>query len=223
MSVTSVHQPSLLLCSSNMENMRPLRQQLQATGVHVECCTQAIDARRKLWNNHFDGIAVDLLLADRDGISFALELREEHPRTPVLVISTTGSDCADTTADNWLDHSGQYARLIFALKQASQRSAGRHPSILHVEHDDRLAGLVRNTIGQQARLFRARSPEEAQIALSLRQYDLALIRPDALTATQAAGIGDHPLQVPAGQGKTSVLTILENLRPPAFIHQPAYC
>jgi DNA-binding response OmpR family regulator len=179
-----------------------------------------------MWKQHYDGVAVDLLLSDRDGISFALELRHEHPWLPVLVISTTPNGQQLDTGPDWLARSADHARLIFALKQAGQRSAGRAPRILHVEDDDSLASLVQHTIGKQTRLFRARSAQEARIAMALRHYDLALIRTqvsdggDRLTAYP---YGTSPLHIDTGSDADPVLTILNNLRRSPFIQQPAYC
>jgi len=179
-----------------------------------------------MWKQHYDGVALDLLLSDRDGISFALELREEHPWLPVLVISTTIAGKRLDGGPDWLARSTDHARLIFALKQAGQRSAGRAPRILHVEADDSLASLVQNTIGKQTRLFRARSAQEARIAMALRHYDLALIRTPATENADrpvAAARGKAPLCINTGGNADPVVTILNNLRHNPFVHQPAYC
>ncbi len=216
----------LLLCSSNLENLEPLRQRLTAAGTEVDCATQAEQARRMLWETHYDGVAVDLLLADRDGISFAMELRHEHPWVSLLVISSTTQNPPRTSASpDWLNRSTEYARLIFALKQAGQRSAGRAPKILHVEDDDTLADLVKNTIGKQTQLFRARSAQEARIAMALRSYDLALIRtetPQACDWAQPAN-GPRALTVNTDANADPVLSLLNHLRRNPYIHEPAYC
>ncbi len=217
----------LLLCSTDEQKLKPLQQRLVAAGIEVDCATEAHEARERLWKQHYDGVAVDLLLADRDGISFAMELRQEHPWVSILVVSTTESRSHLDSSPAWLQRTADYARLIFALKQASQRSAGRAPNILHVEDDDRLAELVQNTIGKQTRLFRARSAQEARIAMALRNYDLALVR------TQVSALSDQwkghlaaeqrALCVSADPAADPFLTILNNLRRSAFVHQPAYC
>jgi len=217
----------LLLCSTDNKKLEPLQRRLTAAGIAIDCATQAEEARRLLWQQHYDGVAVDLLLADRDGISFAMELREEHPWVSILVISTTEQKAHDETGPAWLNRSADYARLVFALKQAGQHAAGRAPNILHVEDDDGLADLVQNTIGKQARLFRARSAQEAKIALALRNYDLALVR------TQVAALSDQwkghlgaaqpTLCVSTDATADPFVTILNNLRRSAFVHEPAYC
>lgn len=216
----------LLLCSSDRGKLEPLRKRFIAAGVEVDCVTRAEDARQLLWEQHYDGIAIDLLLADRDGISFAMELRQEHPRTSVLVISTTRATEKGDSGPDWLSRSTDYARLIFALKQAGQRAAGRPPKILHVEDDDSLADLVQNTIGNQTQLFRARSAQEAQIAMALRDYDLALIRtdvPQTNISWRDTLTGNPPLEISTDPHNDPVLNILNNLRRPTFVHEPAYC
>ncbi len=227
MSSTEVSISRLLLCSSDKGKLEPLRRRLIGAGVEVDCVTRAEDARQLLWKRHYDGVAVDLLLADRDGISFAMELRQEHPWVPILVISATQNSDREETGPDWLVKSTDYARLVFALKQAGQRSAGRAPSILHVEDDDSIAELVQNTIGKQATLFRARSAQEARIAMALRQYDLALIRSQASALSNQwnghRAAAQQTLCINADTHSDPFLTILGNLRRTAYVHEPAYC
>jgi len=217
----------LLLCSSDKEKLEPFQQRLTASGVEVDCATEAEQARQLMWTRHYDGVAIDLLLADRDGISFAMELRQQHPWVSILVISTTQNTGRSETSPDWLSRSADYARLVFALKQAGQRSAGCPPSILHVEDDDSLAELVQNTIGKQTRLFRARSAQEAQIAMTLRKYDLALIRTQmpGLSAQWKGHLAARQpvLCVNTDTGNDPLLTILNSLRRSPYVHQPAYC
>ena len=224
---TEVSISRLLLCSSDKTKLEPLQQRLHAAGVEVDCATTADEVRQLLWERHYDGVAVDLLLADRDGISFAMELRQEHPWVSILVISTTQDHTGDNSGPDWLTRSAEYARLVFALKQASQRAAGHPPCILHVEDDDSLAELVQNTIGKQATLFRARSAQEAQIAMALRNYDLALVRTEV--ASLSAPWQNHmaaqqqALCINTDTRSDPFLTILNNLRRAPFVHEPAYC
>ncbi len=142
-----------------------------------------------LWKRHYDGVAIDLLLADRDGISFAMELRQNIPGCRSWLSRQHSKPDRLEQEPDWLSRSSDYARLVFALKQAGQRSVGRTPCILHVEDDDRLAELVQNTIGQQTQLFRARSAQEARIAMALRNYDLALVRTQVIRVYRTSGGG----------------------------------
>lgn len=227
MSATQTRISRLLLCSTDMQKLAPLQQRLAAAGVEVDAAIHAETVRDLLWSRHYDGVVIDLLLADRDGISFAMELRQEHPWMSMLVISSTGQRERTGGEPAWLERSAEYARLIFALKQAGQRSAGRAPNILHVEDDDSLAALVHNTIGRQTHLFRARSAEEARIAMALRHYDLALVRTQLAALSdqwkEHRGADQQALCVSADCNADPFLTILNNLRRSPFVHEPAYC
>lgn len=220
--------PRLLLCSSDTRKLDPLCRRFRASGMDVDVATEADEVRQLMWEQHYDGVAVDLLLADRDGISFALELRQEHPWVSIIVISSTARPRHDDTGPDWLQRSGDYARLVFALKQAGQRAAGQAPSILHLEDDDRIAELVQNTVGRQLTLFRARSAKEAQIAMSLRNYDLALMgcpSPSAETPARGrhSGQAPAPLWIDTDPLNDPFLLILDNLRQRPFVHEAAYC
>jgi hypothetical protein len=86
---------------------------------------------------------------------------------------------------------------------------------------------VQNTIGKQTRLFRARCAQEAQIAMALRKYDLALIRaqiPSLSTHWKGHLAAQQPvLCVNTDASNDPLLTILNNLRRSPYVHQPAYC
>lgn len=131
----------------------------------------------------------------------------------------------DTGSPDWLTRSSEQARMIFALKQASVHNTGLQPSILHVEEDDAMAALVFRTLGGQISLFRARTIQEAQIAMSLRKYDLALVNshrpiPDPANMRQ---LTPDTLLVNNHDSIEPLLTILNQLRRPDDIHEPAHC
>lgn len=174
--------PSILLCESP-SNIRPsLADRLCRAGVNVELAQSVPEAEQLLSRQFYDGVALDLLLPDRDGISFALEIRRAHPDLPVMVLTTRylSNPPAGIPADpDWLDRTANQARMMFALKQASQRTAGVYPRVLHVESDDFQAELVNKTVGRQARMLRVRSVSETEFALTSDDFDLALINLDS--------------------------------------------
>ncbi len=213
-----------LLCSSNQQNVRPLQQRLSQSGIEADCCVYEHEARDLLSAKHYNGIAIDLLIADRDGISFAMELREEHPHLPVLVMSCNRTGAADPTAGvTDIKNSACYARLIFSLKQAETRLAGNLPHILHVEDNDQIANLIKNTLGEHSRLFRARSTPEAQIAMALRRYDLVLMRSCAIIDTRLWASENNAVVIPTDATNDPLITIINSLRQKAYVHPPAYC
>ncbi len=171
--------PCILLCESSHDGKHPLAEQLRRAGIQVELASNVGEAHRMLRRQFYDGIAIDLLLPDQDGISLALDIRREHLDLPVMVLTTRHKSrrLANDMPD-WLDRSANQARMVFALKQASQRSAGRRPRVLHVENDDTQAQLVEDTMGRQVQLVRTRDAGETELALFQGAYDLALINMD---------------------------------------------
>ncbi len=172
--------PCILLCESPSGGHHPLARQLRNAGIEVELAKNVQDAQRMLQQNFYDGVAIDLLLKDRDGISLAMDIRRKHRDLPIMVLTTRhrGMDSGTSETPNWLEKSASQARMVFALKQASQHNAGRRPRVLHVEADDYLADIVQHTLGTQIRLVRARDVMETELALLRGDYDLALINMD---------------------------------------------
>lgn len=217
----------LLICTSSPDKVVDLETRVLKAGFEVECVTLAEQAIQRLWQSQFCGIAIDLLLADQDGISFAREVRQQHPWLPVLVLNTEAGKESEESAQSpdWLQSATEQARLIFALKQASIRTSGQATRILHIEENDAIASLVLNTVGGQISVFRARTIQEAQIALSLREYDITLVnsqRPilDGMAVRQLAS---NTLPVDNSITTEPLLTVLDNMRRFTDEHSPAYC
>ena len=217
----------LLVCTSSPDKVTQLETRVLNAGYEIECVTQADAAKKRLWQETYCGVAIDLLLADQDGISLAREIRRQHPWLPVLVLNTeAGNESIKRRSSDpdWLQNTTEQARLVFALKQASIRSSGQAICILHIEEDDDIARLVRNTLGEQISVFRARTIQEAKIALALREYDITLVnsqRPiiDALALRQ---LSTGTLAVENNQTIEPLLTVLDNMRRYANEHSPAY-
>lgn len=177
--------PCILLCESSRDGTHPLAAQLRRAGIQVELAGDVAEAWRLLRRQFYDGVAIDLLLPDQDGISLALDIRRRYADLPIMVLTTRQHAARQRPGGpDWLDRSANQARLVFALKQASQRAAGRRPRVLQVDDDDEQAALVRGTLGRQASLVRTRDAQETELALLRGEYDLALINLD----------GGEPLQ-----------------------------
>jgi ActR/RegA family two-component response regulator len=205
--------------------MQPLCNRIRAAGVAVDLAVEARRALEIIRTEQYDGVAVDLLLSDRDGISFALELRRQQPLLGLLVLSTTSCTVPVVDGPDWLSQSSQHARLIFALKQATQRSAGYPLKILHIENDDRVARLVEHTIGSHARLFRVRSTLDANLSMSFTAYDLVLMGghplPDSIPTDSL--LSTHTPVCVNTTNAEPLLSIFRKLRARSFIHEPAFC
>lgn len=217
----------LLICTSSPDKIVDLETRVLKAGFEVECVTLSDQAIQRLWQSQFCGIAIDLLLADQDGISFAREVRHQHPWLPVLVLNTEAGKGSEesTKSPDWFQSTTEQARLIFALKQASIRTSGQPTQILHIEENDAIASLVLNTVGGQISVFRARTLQEAQIALSLREYDITLVNSQRpiLDAMAVRHLSPNTVPVDNSFATEPLLTVLENMRRYTDEHSPAYC
>ncbi|MCA1803970.1 MAG: response regulator [Xanthomonadaceae bacterium] len=183
--------PCILLCEASHDGQHPLATQLRRAGIQVELAGNVVEARRLLRRQFYDGVAIDLLLPDQDGISLALDIRRQYADLPLMVLTTRQRKLRQSQqAPDWLDKTANQARLVFALKQASQRAAGWRPRVLQVDDDDEQARLVRDTLGHQARLVRTRDAQETELALLRGEYDLALINMDS-----GESLHNHALQL----------------------------
>ena len=217
----------LLVCTSSPDKIVDLEARILKAGYEVECITHAESAKRRLWEEQYCGIAIDLLLADQDGISFAREVSQEHPWLPVLVLNTEagGSENYRPSHPDWLQNTTEQARLIFALKQASIRNTGQPINILHIEEDDVIASLVHKTLTGQISVYRARTIQEAKIALSLREYDITLVNSQRpiIDPMASRNLSSDALLVNNTQTTEPLLTILDNMRRYTDEHSLAYC
>jgi DNA-binding response OmpR family regulator len=170
--------PCILLCESSRDGQHPLATQLRRAGIQVELAGNVAEAHQMLRRQFYDGVAMDLLLPDQDGISLALDIRRQYADLPLMVL-TTQHRVQRKGGPSWLDRTANQARLVFALKQASQHAAGQRPRVLQVDDDDEQARLVQDTLGRQMQLVRTRDAGETELALLRGEYDLALINLDS--------------------------------------------
>lgn len=225
--------PCILLCESPSNGQHQLAEKLRRAGVSVELAEKVSDIHRRLQHQFYHGVAIDLLLPEQDGISLALEIRRIYPDLPVMVLTTrngTGTPSTPNPGPDWLAKTASQARLVFALKQATQRTGRRGPRVLHVENDDLQAQLVESTIGGNVQLVRVRDVAETEIALLKGDYDLALVNLDCnndahqdalhLLETSPANL---PLVINTVQDSDPVATIVWSLvRPHELPAQAAY-
>src|SRR6185312_15152175 len=68
-----------------------IRKALQAEGFAVDVCHRGDEALAAAGTASFDGIVLDIMLPERDGLSVLRQLREQQNRTPVLLLSARGA------------------------------------------------------------------------------------------------------------------------------------
>ena len=200
----------ILICTSSETKGQHLSEKFRKAATATSVVYTSSQAIKKLEEQTIIAVVVDLMMNDCDGISFALQLKEDLPWLPVIVMTTDRLETGSSQSD-WLMRNRIHTQLEFSLRHASLNQKTRSAQILHLETDDETASLVQNTLGTTTAVFRARSLQEANIAMALRQYDLALIGSDYTATTSdlasdSADTASHLLSI-LGNFKLSMYSV----------------
>ena len=126
-----------------------IRKALQAEGFAVDVCHRGDDALSVASSANFDGIVLDIMLPERDGLSVLRQLREQQNRTPVLLLSARGAvnervEGLNAGADDYLPKPFVIAELVARVRALGRRGGESKPTVL------RVANLTLDTISHRA-------------------------------------------------------------------------
>jgi two-component system alkaline phosphatase synthesis response regulator PhoP len=89
--MTEQAKPTILVVEDE-ENLREaLKLNLQLEGYEVACANDGLDALRKLENEFFDLVILDIMLPEVDGISVTETVRLKNNDVPILIVSAKSS------------------------------------------------------------------------------------------------------------------------------------
>ncbi len=158
-----------------------LRRGFEAEGYGVDLVGTAEDARFMAVENDYDGIVLDLMLPDGDGIDVCRDVRASGRWSPLIILTARDAVAdrirgLDVGADDYLVKPFSFAELAARLRAVVRRGARERPSVLQI-------GVVE--LDPAARTV---SLAGRPLDLSLREYsllDLFLRRAgEALTRTE---------------------------------------
>lgn len=117
----------LLLIEDDEVFAQVLSRSLSTKGIRVEVCHSIEQARKTHQNLPLDYIILDLFLGDDSGLSVLPELRQQHPKSTILVL--TGYASIATTvqavklgADNYLPKPATAKQILQALEHTSSET-----------------------------------------------------------------------------------------------------
>jgi len=169
----------LLLCEDDLDTALTLREQLRQAGFATDFAYSVGDALTRAAATQYHAILVDIHLPDGDGVSLIVRLRQmpQYRDTPIVVVSGDTSrgrdDLRASKLDiiDWLNKPVDLDRLVRLLAKPVAHEASRRPRILHVDEDNAVA----RALGEIGDVVTVSSIEEAQCALKVGDFDLAVL------------------------------------------------
>ena len=114
-----------------------IRKALQAEGFAVDVCHRGDEALTFAGATAFDGIILDIMLPERDGLSVLRQLRDQQNRTPVLLLSARGAvnervEGLNAGADDYLPKPFVIAELVARVRALGRRGNESKSTLLRV-------------------------------------------------------------------------------------------
>src|SRR5215813_2570268 len=111
-----------------------IRKALQAEGFAVDVCHRGDEALAAAGTSVFDGIVLDIMLPELDGLSVLRQLRELQNRTPVLLLSARGAvnervEGLNAGADDFLPKPFVIAELVARVRALGRRGSESKPTV----------------------------------------------------------------------------------------------
>jgi DNA-binding response OmpR family regulator len=142
-----------------------IRKALQAEGFAVDVCYTGNDALAAAASTPYDGIVLDIMLPERDGLSVLRQLRLQRMNAPVLLLSARGAvnervEGLNAGADDYLPKPFVIAELVARVRALGRRGSESKSILLQV------GGLRLDTVTRRA------EREGKTIELTAREFRL---------------------------------------------------
>src|SRR4030095_12456036 len=89
--MSAENKPSILLVEDEENLQEALKLNLELEGYEVACVGDGLEALKKIEQEYFDLIILDVMLPEVDGISVAENIRLQNNDVPVLMLSAKSS------------------------------------------------------------------------------------------------------------------------------------
>jgi signal transduction histidine kinase/DNA-binding response OmpR family regulator len=133
---------SVLIVDDNDANRRILDTQLKTWGMSPTSVPSGVEALKRLAEDEFDVVLVDLQMQGMDGIALAKKIRTQKP-VPMILLSSLGEIMVGETGALFqfqIPKPIKQSLLLEALQQITGSSVPRSPKIVAKQFDQSLAG-----------------------------------------------------------------------------------
>ena len=198
----------LLICEDDHDQADYLRELLKGAGIQTDVAYTVAEARGFLAERAYQGLLLDLLLPDQDGIAFIRQLRDDEAtrELPIVVLSVlaqTGRALLNGDAISvidWLDKPVDFNKLIKSIERIRRAQPDKIPRILHVEDNPETRQIISTLLQEHAFLVEADTLAKARDKLTMEQFDIVIL----------------DLLLPDGNG-TELLPMLAKQRLPVIV------
>jgi DNA-binding response OmpR family regulator len=127
----------LLVVEDEPRMLELLRRGLTEEGHTVVCAADGDQARRKLRQQEFDVVLLDVMLPKMSGFQLALQMRREKNVTPILMLTAKDSvpnivHGLELGADDYMTKPFSFNELLLRLRAVKRRASMRQPPQLQV-------------------------------------------------------------------------------------------
>ena len=157
----------VLIADDEVRLLRALKDLLSARGFYVLTAENGREALElyERWKERVDLVLLDVMMPERDGFSVLLELREQRPQTPVILLTARGEEYDQlqgfrSGADDYIPKPFSTDLLLARMEAVLRRSGRERPEEI------RAGGIV--LLPGQRRVEAGGQPVE----LTRREFDL---------------------------------------------------
>lgn len=147
--------------------------------IDSELCHNGDDALRRIAQENFDGVVLDIMLPGRDGLSILRKLRADGNSVPVLLLTARGDvdervEGLDLGADDYLAKPFAMTELVARMRAICRRRAGLASNVL--THGDVVMNLGSRDVRRGDRSLQLTPREFALLECMLRAPEKVITR-----------------------------------------------
>ena len=150
----------------------------EMTNVVVESCKNAVEAQKKLNNDHYDLITTALMLPDMDGLALCRKIRSSQPHryTPVIVVSGDADERLlqegfKAGVTDYFDKSNGYKAFGDFIKSFVLRNSNLVGHVLFIEDSKTAAAVICKIMDKHGLKITHVDSAEKAMELLKKDYD----------------------------------------------------
>lgn len=129
----------LLIADDHPDILHNLKVAMTEAGYEVDTAADGVEALYYLSNWEYDGVILDVMMPELDGISVLKKVRYGGCSTPVLLLTVKDSHeeiiaGLDSGADDYLVKPFNYSELMARVRAMLRRSAGGGADVIRIEN-----------------------------------------------------------------------------------------